>query len=237
MLENLKVRFRKEREGAEANLVRDFLGYCDNLFGEEGLRYTILTELYAEVGVPDILIVAWDSEIKDNYWSPERNKLVKKDIKILHHISSSGKRGVKTSRLSEQLGFENNRIDSSLRKLIDANLISIENNTAKITNFDNAFFVKKIISIEAKMKNWRIAFDQARLNENFSSHSYVLLPNDAINENTVCSAKGNIGLLAHHGESAIFKRKAKQSKLPGSYFSWVINEYVGRQFMNVSQTQ
>lgn len=235
MINDLQIKFRKEKQGAEADLVKDFLGYYDNLFKEEGLQYTILTELYAEVGIPDILIVAWDNNFKIN-WSPDRNKLQKTDIKILHHISSSGKRGIKTLKLINQLGYKEKQIEQALKKLTNADLIDTDNETVRIKDIDDVFFVKKIISIEAKLKNWKIAFEQASLNKNFSSHSYVLFPNETINPNIVSSVSGNIGILAHQGEGAIFKKKAKKSKLPGSYFSWVLNEYVGRQFMKTQVT-
>jgi hypothetical protein len=235
MVENLQIKFRKEKQGAEADLVKNFLCYYDNLFKEEGLQYTIFTELYAEVGIPDILIVAWDDNFKKN-WAPERNKLEKTDIKILHHIFSSGKKGVKISKLIKQLGYKGRLIAQTLEKLTIANLIYTENETVKIKDFDDVFFVKKIISVEAKLKNWKTAFEQASLNKNFSSHSYVLLPNETISQNIIASANENIGILAHQGKGAIFKKKAKKSKLPGSYFSWILNEYVGRQFIKPQAT-
>lgn len=32
-------------------------------------------------------------------------------------------------------------------------------------------------------------------------------------------------------KSQKLKKKAKKSKLPGSYFSWVLNEYIGRRYV------
>ena len=230
MFDNLQIKFRKGKNGPEAELVNEFLNYYDKLFEKENLEYSILTEVYAEVGIPDILIVAWDKNLKDN-WTPERNNLNRKDLKILHHISSSGKRGFKIDQITKQLGFERRIVKRSVENLKSANLIEfdIEKNTIRVSNLDEVFFIKKIISIEAKITNWKKAFYQASLNENFSSHSYVLLPNNTINNNVLSSIKGNLGLLSHIGDSAKFKRKAKKNKLPGSYFSWVINEYIGRE--------
>lgn len=230
MFDSLNVKFRKEKGGPEADLVNEFLSYYAKLFEKENLEYSILTEVYAEVGIPDILIVAWDKKQKEN-WTPERNNLNRQDLKILHHISSFGKRGIKTDKIKKQLGFECRNIKISLKNLEVANLISKDKKTdvIRISNLNEVFFIKQIISIEAKMTNWRKAFYQARLNENFSSHSYVLLPNSKINDNVLSSIEGNLGLLGHIGDSAKFKRKARKNKLPGSYFSWVLNEYIGRE--------
>lgn len=230
MFDSLQVKFRKEKSGPEADLVNEFLSYYSKLFDKENLEYSILTEVYAEVGIPDILIVAWDKKQKEN-WTPERNNLKRQDLKILHHVSSFGKRGTRISKIKEQLGFECRSVETSLKNLKVANLISEDKKKKiiRILNLDEVFFIKQIISIEAKMTNWKKAFYQARLNENFSSHSYVLLPNSKINDNVLSSIEGNLGLLGHIGDSAKFKRKAKKNKLPGSYFSWVLNEYIGRE--------
>lgn len=229
MPKDLKIRFRKEQQGPEADLVKNFLN-CNKLFSQDrNLEYSIFTELYAEVGIPDIVIIAWDKQIKKK-WSPERSKLQLNDIKILHHISLAGKRGIKFWRLQKELGFDKAHIEKSIQMLIDANLAKQLNETVRLTEFDDIFYIKKIIAIEAKMKNWKCAFEQARLNENFSSHSYVLLPNEKINENIISSIGGKTGLLGHYNTGTKLKKKAKKSKLPGSYFSWVLNEYIGRQY-------
>jgi DNA-binding MarR family transcriptional regulator len=228
MTENLKVRFRKEKEGPESELVNHFLNYYKTVFKDENLSYCILTEVYAEIGIPDILIIAWDSNIKER-WIPERNNLNRQDIKILHHIFSTGRRGVKLDKIGEKLGYKPIDISNSIRRLSDADTVVLEDNFVRIKDKENTFFVKKIISIEAKIKNWKQAVNQAEINENFASHSYVLMPHDSVNENMLSSVKGNIGVLAHTGDKAKFKRKAKKTKLPGSYFSWVLNEYIGRK--------
>ena len=102
-------------------------------------------------------------------------------------------------------------------------------------DFQSKFFIRRIITIEAKIRNWKRALHQAELNQNFASHSYVLLPEKSISENVATSFRGNIGLLAQDDNRVIFKKRAKKGKLPGSYFSWILNEYIGRcEFASVN---
>ncbi|KQC32510.1 hypothetical protein AAU57_03555 [Nonlabens sp. YIK11] len=231
MFKNLHINFRKDRMGPESELVEHFLSYCDNLFKKENLEYTVITELYAEVGIPDILIVAWD---KDVNWNIKRNNLDKTDIRVLHHLSSKGRKGLKFQTIIKHLGYSESRTYKSLDRLLSANLVQIENGVYRICDTEKAFFLKKIISVEAKMSDWRKAMHQASINQNFSSHSYILMPNEKISEKLLSSLNGNIGLLAHHSDGATLKKRAKKSKLPGSHFSWVLNEYIGRKYLTTT---
>ena len=94
MLDNLRLNFRKEKEGPESDLINIFLNSYLQKFNNNDLNVTVLKELYAEVGIPDILIVVWE-DIGKSGWPPKRNKLDRTDIKILHHISLKRKKGIR----------------------------------------------------------------------------------------------------------------------------------------------
>jgi len=227
MTSHFQIRCRKANKGPEAELVKKFLDFIE-IFYNEKFQYTVLIEPYAEAGIPDVLIIEWNQKDLKN-WVPQRNNLVKEDIKIMHHVSSFGNRGVKVEKLSNQLGYKMNQVMRSLEKLVDAHLISIEAERAFIKDLSNNFFINKIITIEVKLRDWKKALYQAELNENFASHSYVLLPHSYINERITNSFQGNVGLLAQNENNVVFKKHAKKGKLPRSYFSWILNEYIGRQ--------
>ncbi|MCB1676992.1 MAG: hypothetical protein KDI01_11930, partial [Halioglobus sp.] len=144
-------------------------------------------------------------------------------------VSTFGKRGVKTSQIVDQLGYKVNAIIKSLNKLESAELLIFKGERAYMKDLSDIFFIKRIITIEAKIRDWRKALRQAELNENFASHSYVLLPVEFVNEKIATSFRGNIGLLAQDEKRIVLKKRAKKTKLPGSYFSWMLNEYVGQQ--------
>ncbi len=228
MLNNLRLNFRKEKEGPENDLVNIFLdGYLQK-FDDNDLNVTVLKELYAEVGIPDILIVVWE-DIGKSGWPPKRNKLDRTDIKILHHISLKGKKGIRLGRMLKQLGYSDKVALRCLKRLNDAELISFNGETARIKNFERSFFVREIISIEAKLNDWKNALRQAELNQNFSSHSYILLPDNTVNQNVLSAKPSNLGILTQSKSGTKLKVRAKKAKLPGSYFSWLINEYIGRE--------
>jgi len=224
----MQIHTRAQRNGPELDLIKAFLPFIES-FCDEKFEYEILHEPYAEAGIPDIVVIAWDSELVDN-WVSSRSDLNKEDIKLTHHISTFKNRGVNKSRLSQQLGYSNILVDRSLEKLKCAEIICETNNRVFVEDINTKFFIKQIITFEAKIKNWKTALSQAQLNENFSSHSYVLLP-DKIAKEGVCSAfQGNTGLVTHTGKKIIRKKRARKMNLPGSYFSWLLNEWVGRNF-------
>lgn len=227
----IDIKFRKERPGPEFSLVSDFLKDCKSDFFGSKYDFTTLIEPYAEIGIPDILIVFFDRDLCEN-WNPKRSNLTKSDIKMLHHISKSGKKGVMTDQIGELLNFNNHEFKRSYKRLIEADLIVEGNYKTQMKDFDKNFFIKKIVSIEAKISDWKSAFQQAQLNENFASHSYVLLPVNKINDRVLSYCSGNTGLLLQDGAKSILKERARKNQIPGSYFSWILNEYLGRQYSN-----
>ena len=105
----------------------------------------------------------------------------------------------------------------------------------KISNKNKLFFIDSIISIEAKIKNWKQAFNQANINTLFSSESYVLFPDKltVINNGTVDSYFNDIGIFTYNGSDNInILRKARKVQIPTSYLSWVFNENIGRSLFN-----
>lgn len=223
----------KMLNGPEYKLVEQFITSQD-YFKEDGLEYTIIREVQAEIGIPDILILVWDKNALKN-WKKERLDLDKSDIKILHHISNKGKRGEDLINMVFILGYSKKQIDKTVNKLIAAGLIVQKGGKVFTIDLTENFFIRKIIAIEAKVRDWKKAIFQAQLNENFSSHSYVLLPNEYISPKVKSSFNKEIGLLGQAGDKTILKKKARKGNLPKSYFSWVINEYIGRQLYESNQ--
>jgi len=224
----MQIQIRVRQNGPEADLLESFLPYIES-FCDPKFEHTVLHEPYAEAGIPDLVVIVWDSELLKKR-NPLRNSLNKIDVKLAHFISTFKSRGVKKQKLSKQLGYAEAVINKSLERLNNAEVIIETDNSLFINDINTIFFIKQIISFEAKIKNWKTALSQAQLNENFSSHSYVLLP-DKVTHERVCSAfNGNTGLVTHTGKRIIRKKRARKMKLPGSYFSWFLNEWIGRNF-------
>lgn len=228
---NTVINFRKSRKGPELDLVATFLSSYQRIFDFEGYEVSTLIEPYINGSNPDILFILWDSDLC-RYWKPERNALSKDDIKINHYISTFGKRGVLRQSIAETINYSDSFVQRSLNRLDKAGLIEYRNGNVISNDLDKKFFIKKIISVEAKITNWKEAIQQALLNQNFVSHSYILLPYEKINNSIEESIDKNIGLLGLDSNKTILRKRARKSKIPASYYSWILNEHLGRKCYN-----
>lgn len=222
----IELKFRSEKKGDESQFLNSFLESNFSLTKED-LDFLVFKEMYTEVGFPDALIVLWPKKIKIN-WCKERNDLTRKDIQILHHISIKSSNGISSDRLSSELGFSSVELKKTLTKLIQIDLIEQVKNNVKIKNFKENFFIKEIVAIEAKLNKIKEAVSQADLNQNFSSRSFVLLPEKKRKNSFLNFQDCGVGFITYNGKEASMKKKAKKNSLPRSYFSWVLNEHIGR---------
>ena len=222
----ITINLRSKTKGKEADFVESFLK-TNNLFEEEHLNYIVLQETIVEGNVPDILVISWEKK-KDVSWKPERNILSKNDIKILHFITTTKSRGGSQRSIINKLGYDDKIVVKTIQKLKEAKLIVKKKTKVFINEFECNFFIKDIVAIEAKLNNWKKAFQQAHLNQNFSSKSYVLIPERKHQKLDSYASHSFTGLITYDGEKAKIKKKAKRHELPGSYFSWIINEHIGK---------
>lgn len=227
MSTNINFWCRKRRSGPESEMVEAFIAQYQYIFSIDSYESTVFTEPCLDSGFPDILIVFWDKKALLN-WSAARNKLTKNDVKLLHHIAVS-QNGYNLFFLCQQLGYSEKEIKGSLGKLTKADLIYFKKGAYKAYELEDIFAVRRIISIEAKMQDWKNALFQAQMNELFSSHSYILLPTNKVNDQVVgCLKNGNSGLLSLDDSGVKLVREASKLSIPASFYSWVINENIGR---------
>jgi len=224
---NITFRYKQSKDGPEIDLVKSFINSFAKIFHKANFQTRLFEEPYIEMTIPDIVIAFWDDDIFD-YWVEERNFLEKRDIKILHHMYRKGD-FIDIDRIKNELGYSVSEIEKSLERLIKADLLAEINQEFRAKEIKKIFFVKAIISIEAKIKNWKKAFEQAWLNESFASESYVLLPQNMINANIIKYANNlDIGIIGHEKGHANIIKKPNKKTIPSSYLSWLINENIGR---------
>lgn len=221
---------RNVKESHENDFVRDFLK-ANRLFEDKNLDYCILTETITESGIPDIIVVSWE---KDNLpkWNPTRRTLEKNDLKILHFIATKRSRGVSYRTIEKKLGFTEKQILQTIRKLEGAELIIRSDNKVVIKDIERNFFLKNIIAIEAKLKNWKKVVEQATLNMIFSSKSYILIPEHRAKNTNYFDHLSELGLITFDGKQVKVTKKAKSNQLPVSYHSWLINEHIVTKLTN-----
>jgi hypothetical protein len=225
---NVSLKYKKPIEGPESDLVKSFLNNIDGLFEKYLVEFKIFSEPFIDIGIPDIVVAYWDKSIF-NFWIEKRNYLQKRDIKILHHMYLNGN-FTTIFDLKNSLGYPLSELERSIKRLSEADLLIERNSAFKLKSLEDIFFVKAIIAIEAKIKNWRKAFEQACLNELFASDSYVLLPNEKINPKIIEYAENNgIGLIGHQQEDTDIIKEAIKKEIPSSYSSWIFNEIIGRE--------
>jgi predicted transcriptional regulator len=194
---------------------------------EKGLEYSLIQEPFTGLGYTDLVVVIWSKEIYSK-WHPDRNKLMIDDIKILHHLYV-GKKYKQISDIKDELGFSEKSIKNSLSRLNDAGLIIWnQEEEFKTLKKSDIFYLKEIISIEAKLKDWNRALEQAINNSYHSSESYILFPEEAVTDKMLETyKKSNIGIISFNKDSSVIK-KSKRNTIPSTLNSWLFNEFIGR---------
>ena len=217
----------KQRITDEFKFLNKFLdsGYFDKFNNN---NFTLIQEPFTEVGFADLVCVSWRKPLND-FWTENRNKLTKDDIKILHHLYNCSL--FKSSEeIVRELGFSEREVEKILFRLYDANLIveNVNKNRVKIKPLRDIFFIREIIAIEAKLKDWKGALRQSLNNISFASKSFSLLPETTINKHLLDYYKRtDVGLLSFNSTCREVV-KPKRSKIPTNITSWYFNEYVGR---------
>ncbi len=219
---------RPTRTGPESELTADFIEKTIPMLKEHKQHYALFCEPQLETGFPDIVIVSYNPSVFEQ-WENGRNNLTTMDIKILHHLYFLG--GADAERIEKQLGVNNKALVNSLERLLAASLIRWYAKQWMPRSLKTRYAVKSISAIEAKIKNWASAFQQAELNRWFASESYILSPVSQPQKKILRkSERLEIGIYSMSAGSHIKKLKAsKPGQLPSSYASWLFNEWIGRR--------
>lgn len=219
------LRSVKSRKTLESVFVDSFLETA-NPFSDSRYNLVYFQEAPADGTIPDVIVAQWHKG-KPIKWSMHRDNLKKQDLKILHFLSTYGRRGASRSLIERQLGFAEAMIQKSLDRLVLAEVAEIIGTRARSRTLNEIFFLKEIIAIEAKLGSYKKALRQAQLNGNFSSMSYILVPQLTC-QPPECDRSIDIGLMTFDGSSTTVHRSSKRQQIPASPFSWMVNEHVGR---------
>jgi hypothetical protein len=150
-------------------------------------------------------------------------------MKILHHLYNV-KIFKEKSEITKELGFSLRKANKSVGKLLEAELVTMnKQNKIKIKLIKEIFFIKEIISIEAKLHNWKRALEQSVNNTYFSSQSYTLFPDKIITKRLLEEyINTDVGIISFEKSYRIIK-KPKRRTIPSSMSSWFFNEHIGRE--------
>ena len=166
----------------ESELVNDITSYLDKY----KIRYS--KEIHMGIGIPDVSINIGASKnlpkITDYYL-----------LSFIEYISNN--KCVSVNDLVNHFSYDKTRIQNYLKQLNSCGITHERNNRIVLSKKIWGLNLGKIISIEAKIKDWKSGILQAQRYLMFSDYSYLALPKDRINvANTNELVESGIGLLS-----------------------------------------
>lgn len=225
---------QRKRNQVDTEEYRFLKSFLETDFFERFSRSTrndlvVIEEPYTGFGYADAVGVIYDKSISET-WTDARNALQGDDVKILHHLYLT-KRGRCPERLILELGFPTRRLSRAIDRLARAGMIiQLKDGRIKIQSIKKVFFVKEIVAVEAKLRDWKGALTQSRNNLSFCSRSYSLFPATAIRPHIKRQyTDTGVGIVSHGSHNRIEVASTKRS-IPSNLSSWHFNEYIGRTF-------
>jgi len=225
------LRARKPRNGPEWELVQTFREQIVTIFEKQSAGIAIFYEPLLETGFPDMVVAEFDPRLFEN-WPEIRSSLQLIDLKVLQHIYWTG--CTSNQMIASQLGIDGELLQYILDRLHNTGLIKWYSKKWKPSRLSHVFGIKRLVAIEAKIKNWESVFYQAQVNKWFASESYVLLPIERPTAKILQQAeKSGVGIYccSHSGLQQVYP--SPRLPLPSSYVSWLFNEWIGR-YLNSS---
>jgi len=223
---DIGLKSRTGREGPELELVEEFIHEIPKIFRPKKNKLALFIEPLIEGAYPDIVVTEYNPKIIDT-WQKERNILNNIDFKIFENLRQY--RGLTSSELFKNTNHNYKVLLQSIEKLCDAGLVERKQGKWKPKSLSETYSVKRLVSIEAKMKEWKTLLNQADANQWFASESYALSSVKNPRESTINKFKDyGIGLYSLSEQKLVRLNEAKKQSLPKSYMSWMFNEWVGR---------
>jgi hypothetical protein len=218
---HLGASFRRRRHGPEALLVDAFLDRKE-LQIPRGCRAVAFREPRLESGCPDLVLVVWHPRTAQR-WSSERAALSPEDLRVLHFVLRNGPSEMETLRT-----VTGRNVAASVERLEAAGTVRRMKDRWAARPLSQAFAVRAIVAIEAKMKEWDAVLQQAWLNTWFASASFVLVPQGRRSKGLLTRAERmGIGVLTDE-MGKVDLRRCSTGAQPVSYASWLFNEWVWR---------
>lgn len=211
-----RARTIHQPSGPEAEMVNSYLS--ERVSSSD---FVAFLEPELDTGFPDLVLVKWRPHDAES-WPATRASLTTADLKLAHALYTSG--GALLSELERLL---QRPVRTAAERLESSGLAYRRGERLMPVALRRSFGASKIISIEAKVSDWRAALHQATRNTWFASHSYILVPSLPRNAEPIISAASDAGVgvltLDHSLHNPALR--APNHGLPRSYASWLVNEW------------
>ena len=218
---------RKPVKGPEQELVEHFIPHVTTSFRNKDTSLAVFYEPKLDTGFPDIVFVEFCADIFSE-WKEPRSYLLPVDLKVLHHLYCVG--GSNSETLENQLGIKDKNLIISLERLLNSKLIRRYAKQWKPYQLKHTFAIKRIVAVEAKIEDWKSAFQQAEINTWFASESYVLSPVSSPTTRIVnISQRLGLGIYTFCDTHVNQVTQAVKGSLPSCYAAWMFNEWIGRR--------
>lgn len=195
----------------EKDLVNSIIENKDEFFNDyrqiakipKSNKIEYLEEVNLGHGIADLVFI-----LSQNSNTIRNKPLSIHDINLYHLCKQ--KYMTHIDELIEKTRFHKYRINNSLKLLESEKFVTICNNYIIIKNDYNPY-QNMSIAIEAKLKNWKCAFNQAARYKLFATESYVIMDNDFVKkaeQNIQMFEIQNIGLgsVSSSGKIKLFHR-------------------------------
>jgi len=194
----------------EADLVTILIDKIDNLVKNTTAVFT-KQEWYIGRRIADIAICGFNSTPLPNSLPKSIKRLNYYDVHIIAHLFN---RPLRLLTISERVKSSTIKVQKSLGKLKRSELVDQTSAGAYHLTDWRCFIPSKIITIEAKLQDWKTAIQQASYHKKFSDFSYIAMPSKkCTNENLTDSCKElGIGLISVFNKSkSTLSIKAKRN--------------------------
>ncbi len=194
----------------EADLVTVLIDEIDNLVRNTTAGFK-KQEWYIGRRIADIAICGFKSTPSPNSLPKSIKRLNYYDLHIIAHLFD---RALRLLTISERVKSSMIKVRESLSRLKRSKLVDQTNAGAYYLTDWKCFIPSEIITIEAKLHDWKTAIQQASYYKKFSDFSYIAMPSKkCTNENLTNSCKElGIGLISVFNKSkSTLSIKAKRN--------------------------
>ena len=189
-------------------------------------RQELFLEPALPTGFPDAVIVVLGRNRL--IASIARLRLTDLHLRLVQHVFGRGRMALQ--EISGDLLWSRRQVDAVAQDLVAAEIALLDQGEIEIRPLREVFVARRIIAIEAKIRDWRRAIEQARANTWFASHSFILLPGRRFTAHVAEGAvEAGVGVLTFDGTATAIQIQAEEHPLPTSYGSWLFNEWALRR--------
>lgn len=186
-------------------------------------QHFVFKEPGIETWYPDLIAVSFKPEVCEI--AGNRPILKKSSLQILSHIFFV--KSTTPEEISKLTCHKKAAVLRSIKDLESSGMIFCENGLVRSN--EEAFLFSGIVAIEAKIKDWKKAVQQAAQNRWFASQSYILIPYRK-DFSEICSKASSlrIGVLSVRDGEVVMISPPEDHGIPKSYGAMMIHEWALR---------